>query len=77
MIGGPQGKPLTRLTVEVRRTPGAASAHGLVLVDQNGVQLPGQTDIALEHPLGGVPRLTVTFIIDGKDIRFSEGAQHV
>lgn len=43
--------------------------HDLILVDENGVPLPQQTNLVVETPFDRPGRVTVTFLIDGDKVR--------
>lgn len=46
----------------------ATNHKALVLCDDKGVPLPGQTKISFTNGVGEVSRVTVEFVVDGDNI---------
>lgn len=44
--------------------------RGILLCDDDGNMLPEQTEVKLINGCGDVPLITVTFLVDGENVRF-------
>lgn len=55
-----------KLHVKIAET---AVGRVLALFDEKGEILPGQTKVILSGAVNDAPRLTVEFVVDGKDLR--------
>lgn len=58
--------------VKIVDAPGVPGGRALALCDENGQPLGGQISAVVETGVGERPRITVTFGIDGKSIRFAD-----
>ena len=55
-----------KLKVVANDWPCGARSHALTTED--GTLLPGQQDVTINHNFNGASLITVTFVIDGKNI---------
>lgn len=62
------------MRLQVRRLP---DGRGWALTDTRGVLLPGQTQVLTSRSeVGALPRVTVEFVVDGRDLEISDEAVH-
>lgn len=59
---------MTRIECHIIAAPCGAK---LMLVDQHGVPLPNQRETVLRCGIDGPDEVTVTFVIDGEDVRLA------
>lgn len=58
-----------KLTVRIKDTP---TGRHLVLCDERGNILPMQRSVEIADEVGGLPMLTVQFLIDGEEIALAK-----
>lgn len=56
------------MKLKIARFKSVFGLPAIVLTDEKGEMLPGQRDTVFSSPLEGAPEITVTFVVNGKDI---------